>query len=136
MLPAKQNQNYCWYPDEEICRKRKGLPAWVKQQRKIAKKAKLENHGLYFLLEMLEVPFRVTRGVKGLDADRPLEKESQQLKTWHKKYKGTRKRNLSPEVLKKKRESLALARKAKKVGKLLQSKVPHVNEAVVTILSH
>jgi hypothetical protein len=33
MLSDEQNKNYCWYPDEEICRRKKGMPDWVKQHR-------------------------------------------------------------------------------------------------------
>jgi hypothetical protein len=61
MLSDEQNTNCIWYPDEDICRKRKGLPDWVKQQRKIAKKAKPENFWHYFTLDMLKVRFRVTK---------------------------------------------------------------------------
>jgi len=88
MEPDKTNNHYPWYPDEEICRKRKDLPAWVKQQRKIAKKAKPENLGYYFTLEMLKIPFRVTNQVKGLDPDKFLKDEPKQLKQWLKTHKG------------------------------------------------
>jgi hypothetical protein len=92
ILSDEQNTNFIWYPDEEICRKRKGLPDWVRQQRKIAKKAKPENCWRYFTLNMLKVRFRVTESVKGLDPNMDLEMEGLQLKAWHKKYRGTKKR--------------------------------------------
>jgi len=113
MLSDEQNINYCWYPDEEICRKRKGLPDWVRQQRKIAKKAKPENYRYYFTLEMLKVRFRVTRSAKGLDPNMDLEKEGLQLKAWHKKHKGIKKRKISDELKEKRRQALVLARKAR-----------------------
>jgi hypothetical protein len=90
VLSDEQNINYCWYPDEEICRKRKGLPDWVRQQRKIAKKAKPENYWHYFKLEMLKVRFRVTASVKGLDPDNL--NEEAQLRAWRKRNKGSKKR--------------------------------------------
>jgi hypothetical protein len=90
MLSDEQNTNYIWYPDEDICRKRKGLPDWVRQQRKIAKKAKPENYRYYFTLEMLEVHFRVTSSVKGLDPDNL--NEEAQLRAWRKRNKGSKKR--------------------------------------------
>ena len=121
----EQNSNSIWYPDEEICLKRKGLPAWVKQQRKIAQKAKPENCGYYFTLDMLKVPFRVTRSVKGLDPDMPLEKEERQLKSWFKRNKGIKGRNFSKEQREQKKERVALARLAK------QQKMEQAIEATV-----
>jgi hypothetical protein len=109
----KQNTNCIWYPDEEICRKIKGLPSWVRQQRKIAKKAKPENCWRYFTIDMLKVRFRVTSSVKGLDPSVDLEKEGLQLKTWRNKHKGTSKIKLSEEQLNKKRSAAAEARMAK-----------------------
>ena len=117
MLSDEQNTNYIWYPDEDICRKRKGLPDWIRQQRKIAKKAKPENYRYYFTLEMLKVRFRVTRSAKGLDPNMDLEKEGQQLKAWHKKYKGTKKRKLTETHRMQKKRILAKARQAKKARK-------------------
>jgi hypothetical protein len=113
ILSDEQNENYCWYPDEEICRSRKGIPDWIKQQRKIAKKAKPENYWHYFTLEMLKVRFRITSNVKGLDPNIDLDKEKRQLNAWHKKYKGTKKRRISDELKEKRRQALVLARKAR-----------------------
>jgi hypothetical protein len=113
VLLDEQNSNYIWYPEEEICRRRKGIPDWIKQQRKVAKKAKPENCWHYFTLDMLKVRFRVTSSVKGLDPNMALEKEGQQLKAWHKKNKGTKKRKLSEEQLKKNRLIVVKAREAK-----------------------
>jgi hypothetical protein len=112
MLSDTQNKSYCWYPDEEICRRRKGVPDWVRQQRKIVK-ARPENCDFYFLLEMLKVPFRVTSRVKGLDPDQPLAKEPQQLKAWHKRNKGTTARKLSAEHRAKLKMAAERARLAK-----------------------
>ena len=92
MEPDETNGHYLWYPDEEICRKRKDLPAWVRQQRKIAKKAKPENFGYYFNLEMLKIPFRVTSSVKGLDPKPCVTDEPRRLQTWLKTHKGVPKR--------------------------------------------
>jgi hypothetical protein len=113
MMTDEENKEPIWYPDEEICRKRKDLPDWVRQQRKIAKKAKPENFWHYFTLEMLKVRFRVTSSVKGLDPNLDLEKEKRQLKAWHKKHKGTKKMKLSEDQLKTKRLAMAKAREAR-----------------------
>ena len=83
----------------------------MKQQRKITKKAKPENFGYYFTLDMLKVPFRVTINIKGLNPD--ILDEEGQLKAWRKKHKGDRKRKISNELKEKKKQALALARKAR-----------------------
>lgn len=96
-----------WYPEEEICRRVWGAPDWVKQQRKIAKKVK----GIsiyYFTQEMLEVPFRVTSAVKGINPDKP---EEPQLAAWFKRNKGRQKQvKLTKEDLETKLVNLEKAR--------------------------
>lgn len=114
VLSDEQNSNYIWYPDEEICQRKRGNPDWVKQQQKVAIKVKPENNCYYFTLDMLKVRFRVTSNVKGLDPNIDLEKERLQLKVWHKKHKGTKKRRTSNALKNKRRQALVLARKAKK----------------------
>ena len=91
--------------------------AWVKQQRKVVKKAKTGNYGYYFTIEMLKVPFRVTEGVKGLDPDREVSEEPAQMTRWFKRHKGASKKKLSPKQLKKKQEAAARARQAKQAVK-------------------
>jgi hypothetical protein len=54
-----------WFPDEDICRLA-GVPAWVKRQRKISKKAAL---GGCFTLAMLDHDCRIVRGMKGIGPD-------------------------------------------------------------------
>ena len=112
-LSDEQNGNYIWYPypDEEICRLVKNVPDYVKQQRKIAKRIEPENHGYYFTPDMLKVPFRVTKRVKGIDPDNFNEKA--QLKSWFKRHRGSKKRKISKQVREQKRETIALARKHK-----------------------
>ena len=95
MEPDAVTALHCWYPDEDICRKRKDVPDWVRQQRKVKSKCKPENLLLYFTLEMLKVPFRVTSAVKGLDPDRD---EAPQIRTWRLRNKGVKKRKVSSEV--------------------------------------
>jgi hypothetical protein len=102
----------------------KATPDWVKQQRKVAKKVKPENCWHYFTLDMLKVRFRVTANVKGLDPNMDLDKEKRQLKAWHKKYKGIKKRRISDELKEKRRQALALARKAREqaiIGPIMDS---------------
>jgi hypothetical protein len=54
-----------WFVDEDICRLA-GTPEWVKQQRKVSKKAAL---GGYFTLAMLKQDCRISKGMKGIDPD-------------------------------------------------------------------
>ena len=110
MLSDEDNKNYIWYPDEEICRKVKNIPNWIRQQRKVAKKAKSETYGYYFTLDMLKVKFRVTITVKGLDPDK---EEPTQLKQWFKRNKGTKKRKISDKQREKKIIVLAKAKERK-----------------------
>jgi hypothetical protein len=111
ILSEEQNSNYIWYPDEDICQKRKGLPDWVRQQRKIAKKAKPENYQYYFTLGMLEVRFRVTKSVKGLDPDNL--NEEAQLRVWRKRNKGSSKKKTTEKQREQKRRILIKARETK-----------------------
>jgi hypothetical protein len=54
-----------WFSDEDICRL-VDVPAWVKRQRKISKKAV---PGGYFTLAMLNHDCRITQGMKGIDPE-------------------------------------------------------------------
>ena len=111
ILSDEQNINYCWYPDEDICRKRKGLPDWVRQQRKISKKAKPDNYRYYLTLDMLKVRFRVTSSVKGLDPDNL--NEEAQLRAWRKRNKGSKKKKITEKQREQKRRNLMEAIKTK-----------------------
>ena len=110
MLSNEDNKKFIWYPDEEICRRIKNIPDWVKQQRKVASKANSESCGYYFTLDMLKVNFRVTESVKGIDPDKD---EPNQLKQWFKKNKGTIKRRISEKQRRQKRIDLKKAREMK-----------------------
>ena len=57
--------NHVWFPDEGICRNKLD---WVKNQKKIAKKAK-DREG-YYTIDMLKQIQRVTAGIVGADPDR------------------------------------------------------------------
>jgi hypothetical protein len=111
MLSDEENRKGLWYPEEEICWRRKDLPDWVRQQRKVVKKVKKENMPYYFTLDMLMVPFRVTDSVRGLDSDQG--DEEKQLKAWFKRNRGARKRNISDQQRERKRKSVARARRGK-----------------------
>jgi hypothetical protein len=54
-----------WFADEDICRLA-DVPAWVKRQRKISKKAAM---GGYFTLAMLNRDCHISKGIKGIDPD-------------------------------------------------------------------
>jgi len=92
-------------PDEEICRKR-NAPAWVKAQRKIAKKTK--DNDKYFTYEMLNRNCRITSGIVGLDPDRS---EEPQLRSWLARHK--LKKELTPEEKQEIRERLKRGRAKK-----------------------
>lgn len=112
MLSDEENLNGLWYPKvEEICCRRKDLPAWVKQQRKIERKVGAQNQIYYFTLDMLKVPFRVAETVRGIDSDTP--DEERQIQSWRKRYKGGRERKLSPSQRERKRRAADLARKTR-----------------------
>ena len=73
-----ENNNYIWYPDEDICTKQEfGCLDWIKRQRKIARKAK---EG-YFTFAMLKRNFIVKYGLQGLDPDSDIS-EKTQLQKW------------------------------------------------------
>jgi hypothetical protein len=54
-----------WFADEDICRLA-DVPAWVKRQRKISKKA---TPGGYFTLALIKHECRISKGMKGIDPD-------------------------------------------------------------------
>jgi len=110
METTEVNDNRVWYPNEEICRLRKDIPKWVRQQRKIAGKVKADNFGYYFRGDMLRVPFRVTHQVKGLDRGKD---EDTQLQAWLKRNKGVGSRKVSEKVREQRLRNLEKARKAK-----------------------
>jgi hypothetical protein len=73
-----ENNNYIWYPDEDICTKQEFSSLdWIKRQRKIARKAK---EG-YFTFAMLKRDFILKHGLQGLDPDSDIS-EKTQLQKW------------------------------------------------------
>ena len=56
-----------FYPDEPICNRRTGKPAWVKVQRRIQKRVK--DRESYYTIEMLESISQVRAGTRGLDPE-------------------------------------------------------------------
>jgi hypothetical protein len=54
-----------WFADEDICRLA-DVPAWIKRQRKVAKKAAMGGH---FTLAMLKQDCHISKGIKGIDPD-------------------------------------------------------------------
>ena len=110
MESAKVSKNHLWYPDEDVCKRRKDIPEWVKQQYKVARKVSGENLSTYFTIDMLKVPFRVTKKVQGLDPNRD---EKPQLTKWRKEYKGVGKRRTSEATREKRRKIASAARKVR-----------------------
>ena len=113
MLSDDENRKCLWYPGEEICKLKRNLPDWVKQQKKIAAKIQPENLESYFNLDMLKVPFRVTKQVRGLDLNEDVEDEPKYLKAWFRIYKGTKPRKLTANARETKRQNMAKARAVK-----------------------
>jgi len=67
-----------WYPDDEICKNKDYFDLdWIKNQKKIAKKAKDDSK--YFNFQMLNRNCRITKGIVGLE---PEKDEGPQLKKW------------------------------------------------------
>jgi hypothetical protein len=54
-----------WFADEDICRLA-DVPAWVRRQRKVFRKAA---RGGYFTLAMLRHECRIPKGMRGIDPD-------------------------------------------------------------------
>ena len=79
-LDSESLKDGIWYPDEEIC-KRKNVPAWVKAQRKIAKKT--QDIDKYFNYAMLSRNCKIRKGISGIDPDKA---EEPQLKKWFKAH--------------------------------------------------
>jgi hypothetical protein len=121
LISDRLNHELNWYPDEEVCRRVKNIPRWVKQQRKVALKCKPENFGYYFTPEMLKVPFRVTKCVQGIDPNKP--DTVKRLKAWHKRFKGTKSRKLSAEQREQKRANIKLVRKSNQKANKVKKKL-------------
>lgn len=75
----------CWYPNEEYCTAHKfSKLLWVKNQRKIARKAR--NKDLYFTKEMLDRNFIITAATEGLDPDKTDYQDDRAVKNWLRKH--------------------------------------------------
>lgn len=59
--------NHVFFPDEDICKKR-NPPAWVRTQKKIAKRA--VDRDTYYTIDMLLEVKRVTAHISGADPDK------------------------------------------------------------------
>lgn len=68
-----------WFPDEGICNQFNH--AWIKVQRKIAKKSK--NRAKYFTLKMLKKDCVIGADISGLD---PEKERVEELKKWMRKH--------------------------------------------------
>lgn len=78
ICPLNFPEKYSWFPDEEICRNRDYFNLdWIKNQKKIAKKAK--DLDKYFNFQMLNRNCRIVKGIIGLDSEKD---EAPQLKKW------------------------------------------------------
>jgi len=82
---CKNSLSYCvWYADEDICSLRKfSKLLWIKNQRKI-KKFIIESDG-YFIVDMLDRKFRITKALKGIDSDKGRE-AGEETNRWFKKH--------------------------------------------------
>jgi hypothetical protein len=71
-----------WFPDEDICRLA-DVPAWVKRQRKVSRKAA---EGGYFTLAMLRHDCRIAQGIKGVDPDGTNKERAADEAAWFKAH--------------------------------------------------
>jgi hypothetical protein len=71
-----------WFADEDICRLL-DVPAWVKRQRKIARKVV---PGGYFTLAMLKQDCRICKGMKGIDPDGSDKERAADEAAWFKEH--------------------------------------------------
>lgn len=70
LCPMDLNLGICtWFPNEPICRLRRG-PGWVRKQRNIAKLPGIERDR-YFTLRMLNSIKQIRKGLRGAEADLP-----------------------------------------------------------------
>jgi hypothetical protein len=93
-----------WFPDEDICRLA-DVPAWVKRQRKVSRRAAL---GGYFTLAMLEQDCRILKGMKGIDPDGTDKERAADKTAWFKTH---------PVIMEEERErNRALAVKSRAFG--------------------
>lgn len=92
-----------WFPDEPICTvKRFGGLDWVRNQRKIKKRARHKSR--YFTLEMLKRNCRIRTGIKGLSPNVRCDNEEKQVQKWLSKHPPQR--SISSEERKKFREEM------------------------------
>jgi hypothetical protein len=90
--------------DEDICRLA-DIPAWVKRQRKVSRKAA---EGGYFTLAMLEQDCRILKGMKGIDPDGTDQERAADEAAWF---------NVHPVITEEERErNRALAVKSRAFG--------------------
>ena len=96
MLSDDENRKGLWYPGcrRNLQTKKKSSRLGEAAKERLLPRFNLKTMGTYFNLDMLKVPFRVTKQVKGLDPDLDIEDEPKQLKAWFKMYKGTKPRKL------------------------------------------
>jgi len=78
-----------WYPDESVCPRRSSdtfiVPQWLVTQRKIAKK-KLTFEAGYFTCSMMDRNIRVSKGIKGLNPNKPFSTEAKDVGAWLRKH--------------------------------------------------
>jgi len=79
LSPDQDNNNYLWYPNEEICMRHNSL--FVKNQKKIAQRTK--DTSTYYTFEMLKRNCIIKEGITGLSPDQA---EAVQLKAWFVKH--------------------------------------------------
>lgn len=107
-----------WYPDEEVCKLAEfNCELWLKQQKKIAKKAR--NKDFYFVYEMLNHNYVVTVATEGIDPDKECSDNEGMVNKWLKKHPG--KKAKTKDQLDLLRIQLAGFRKAKTTEKKDQS---------------
>jgi hypothetical protein len=84
LCPKAEPEKAQWFPDEPVCRLA-DVPAWVKRQRKLARKG-LPREAGYFTPAMLSHGCRWSGGTKGIDPDGTDKERTVALSTWFAKH--------------------------------------------------
>ena len=110
LCPLEDCSNYIWYPNEAVCKLTRGIPDWVKKQRRIVNVGASPDY--YFTVEMLNVLHQIRKGITGASPD-DMESESK----WFRQRRGLRATKSNGELaITERKKSVELAM-AKGVGR-------------------
>lgn len=115
-----------YYPDEEICKRRDFQRAdWIRKQKAVVKVGAAADR--YWTVDMLRAAKQVRKGIEGINPDQPLDEARKAEQRWIVEKKGGRviaKQNQkSPQVVAKKRNSLAFVTNTSHQGKEVKNRI-------------